>query len=376
MGDIVMATKYGDCRIDLREYIELIFSVLTQLDNIIAADEYSAIAGGSIHNVAVNNAKALKNILNTRGLQNAKHIVYISENDFLILEMYNHYNQQRPLVKQALTYDGTMRIIQSMQLIKCHKLLDKLHMSVLQLWDILHGYKSHSDDIYALLGSCGVEVCQKYLVYPLPDTCFKLDRPAYKSKVERNLAIIQMYLDGAGLRQLENAGFGIKRAAILSVLQQSGVYKGAEEGKVRHESGMWRTSSYPKYDSTAIKASKISNSKCSSSKRQRKELYKLRRNSTLTQQQIADLLGCSKAYYCNVENGRETPSEVFWNKISTLYGLETSDINEVSKISTLRNIKGKTAPEIASTNDLENNYDSNRSRYGRAALDSGYEAPI
>lgn len=363
-----MATKYGDCRLNLREYKDLILSVLLKLDNIIADAVYTSIANGAIHNIAVNDAKILTNILNTRGLKSAKHIVYIPKNDFAVLEMYNHYNQQRPLVKQALTDDGIVRIQQAMQLISCHKLLDRLHMSVLQLGHIMHGYESPADDIYALLSACGTEVCQKYVAYPLTDACTTLDRPAYKSKEERNLAIIQMYEDGAGLRQLENAGFGIKRAAILSVLQQSGVYKGAEEGKVRHHAGGWRTSGYCKYDSTANKAVKISKSKRSSSKRQRKVLYELRRNSALTQQQISDLLGCSKTYYCNVENGRETPSETFWSKVISLFGL-TAGCEDVRKVSIVKqHTKADKVTEQLDKDNVEEDCDDVLGRYERPYL--------
>lgn len=350
----------------MRECKDLIFSTLSQLDNIKEDAEYTLIANGAIHKIAVNDAKVLTNILNTRGLQNAKHIVYIPKNDFSVLEMYKRYNQQRPLLKQALTDDGIARIQQAMQLISCQKLLARLNMSVLQLWYIMHGYESPADDIYTILSSCGAGVCQQYVEYPLADACTTLDRPAYKSKAERNLAIIQMYVDGAGLRQLENTGFGIKRAAILSVLQQSGVYKGAEEGKVRHHSGDWRTSGYCKYDSTANKAIKISKSKRSSSKRQRKVLYELRRNSAFTQQQVSDLLGCSKTYYCNVENGRETPAEAFWSKIIALFGL-TADCEDVRKVSTVKQLTKaqKVTEELDKENEEEDDCDNILSRYER-----------
>ena len=363
-----MNTNYGDCRVDLREHKDLILSSLFKLDNIKEDIVYTLIADGAIHNIAVNDAKVLAKILNTRGLQNAKHIVYVPENYFVVLEMYNRYNQQRPLVKQALTDDGIARIQQATQLISCHKLLDRLHMSVLQLWSILQGYESPADDIYALLSSCGSEVCQKYVAYPLTDAYDTVDRPAYKSKAERNLAIIQMYVDGAGLRQLENAGFGIKRAAILSVLQQSGVYKGADEGKARHNSGNWRTSGYRKYDSTANKAIKISKSKRSSSKKQRKVLYELRRNSALTQQQISDLLGCSKTYYCNVENGRETPAEAFWSKLIALLGL-TTGCEDVRKVSTVKqHAKVQNVTEDLDKENAEEACDNILSRYERPYL--------
>lgn len=328
-----MSTKYRDCRVDLSEYKSIILPALSQLNNIIKYD--TSIADEALQNIAVNDVKTLKSILNTRGLQNAKHIVYIPEDHYAILETYYRYNQQRILVKQALSYDGITRIQQAVPYISVHKLLGRLHMCVIQLWNMLRGYESSADDIYALLSTCGVGICQKYVEYPLPDSYSTPDRPAYKTKDERNSAIIQMYLEGTGLRQLENAGFGIKRAAIRSVLQKSGVYKGANEGKERHQSGNWRTSGLLKYNSASSKAIKIAKSKHSTVKRRRKVLFELRSHSALTQQQIADLLGCSKSYYCNVENGRENPSEVFWSNIAELYGL-VEGYEEIRKVSTIR----------------------------------------
>lgn len=163
--------------------------------------------------------------------------------------------------------------------------------------------------------------------------------------------------------QLENAGFGIKRAAILSVLQQSGVYKGAEEGKVRHQSGEWRSNEYRKHDGTAVKADKIAKAKHSSSKKLRKILYDLRINSALTQQQIATKLGCSRAYYCNIENGMETPSEAFWGKIAVLIGLDVR-CEDIRKVSIIRQVaQTKAVAEQANTDNTEDEYSYVSSRY-------------
>jgi DNA-binding XRE family transcriptional regulator len=352
-----MATKYGDCRVDLREYKDLILSALSQLDYIIADDEYSLIAGGAIHNIAVNDAKTLTSVLNTRSLQSVKHIVYITEDEFAVLKIYSRYERQKLLIKQRLTDDGIARIQQAIVLQSCYKLLSSLHITVLQLYKILHGYESPADDIYALLNSCGAGVCQQFIEYPLLDDYATPNRPAYKTKQERNVAIAQMYLKGAGLRQIENAGFGIKRAAILSVLRQAGVYKGAEEGKERHQTGDWRTGGYRKHESTGVKSNKISRAKRSESKKRRRMLYEMRINSALTQQQIADLLGCSKAYYCNVENGLEAPSEIFWSKIGSLFRLDTGGMDDVRKVSNVRRIVNKHTPaEQVDTDDLDDKY--------------------
>jgi DNA-binding XRE family transcriptional regulator len=352
----------------MRKYKGIIWSAITRLSIILSDENSKSISNGGIHNIATEEVKILTRILNSRGLKGAKHIIYITDYDFAMLKMYSRYMQQRSLIKQCLTNDGITRTQQAVRSISCYKMLSRLHMPVLQLWDILHGYESSSDDIYALLSSCGTGICQKYVVYPLPDVYAIPDRPVYKTKQERNTVIIKMYLDGAGLRQLENAGFGIKRTAILSILQQAGVYKGAAEGKERHQSGEWRTNRYNKYDSTSNKSNKIANSKRSTSKKLRKVLYDLRCNSALTQQQIADLLGCSKAYYCNVENGRETPTEAFWNKIIALFSL-TKDYEYVSKISTVRqNTKSKRVTNQVDKDNEVNDYDNMWGKYERPFL--------
>lgn len=137
-----------------------------------------------------------------------------------------------------------------------------------------------------------------------------------------------------------------------------------EEGKVRHQSGEWISSAYRKHDGTAVKADKIAKAKHSNSKRLRKMLYDLRINSALTQQQIATKLGCSRAYYyCNVENGMETPSEVFWGKIAVLFELDVR-CEDIRKVSTIRQVaQTKTVAEQANTDNTEDEYSYVSNRY-------------
>lgn len=189
-----------------------------------------------------------------------------------------------------------------------------------------------------------------------------------------------MYLNGLGLRQLENSGFGIKKAAIRSILIKAGVYKGAVEGRLRHQSGKWHEGSFPRFDSTANKFDKIARSKLNTWKKQRKKLFELRSNASFTQQQISNLLGCSKAYYCNVENGRETPSQVFLNKIIKLFDLEPDSINEIAKVSTLRHKQAIEAEADSKTDTYEEKtdyYDGYDEHYFKSAnVNTGYQSPI
>jgi transcriptional regulator with XRE-family HTH domain len=373
-GRLLLTPVSENKRVDLSIYSNLLLSTTSRLDNLSSNSVYLSITDSSNHNIAATDSQSLNHILNARGISKAKFIVYVSTEDFKVLEKYERYNKIKPLNSQSLTIDGMVRVQQSIVLIGYHKILERLNITILQLVDIVSGYTSPADDVYALLNACGVGLYQDYLNSPLPECLPSVSRPTYISKDERNTLIILMYLNGLGLRQLENSGFGIKKAAIRSILIKAGVYKGAVEGRLRHQSGEWHEGSFPRFDSTANKFDKIARSKLNTWKKQRKKLFELRSNASFTQQQIANLLGCSKAYYCNVENGRETPSQVFLSKIIKLFDLEPDSINEIAKVSTLRHKQDSKTDTYEDKTDYYDGYDEHY--FKSANVNTGYQSPI
>ena len=76
-----------------------------------------------------------------------------------------------------------------------------------------------------------------------------------------------------------------------------------------------------------MKASKRSDGKI------RKRLFDKRMNAGMTQQEVADKIGISKAYYCMIENCKQDPTEETWCKLETLFGLESGNKNIRKKYS-------------------------------------------
>lgn len=57
----------------------------------------------------------------------------------------------------------------------------------------------------------------------------------------------------------------------------------------------------------------------------RKKLIKARKKRNLTQNNVAELLGISRSYVSQIENGKKNPSHGVSKKISTLFSLNIND---------------------------------------------------
>jgi putative transcriptional regulator len=65
----------------------------------------------------------------------------------------------------------------------------------------------------------------------------------------------------------------------------------------------------------------------------REQLFELRNKANLTQKEVADKIGISRAAYSNIENGKRNPSYKVMKKIAVLFNTSVDEIFFKAKVS-------------------------------------------
>lgn len=63
----------------------------------------------------------------------------------------------------------------------------------------------------------------------------------------------------------------------------------------------------------------------------RKGLYMFRHGLRLSQQEMADKIGCSRATYSSIETGARNGTMTFWRKFQTAFGIPDAEIGGLMK---------------------------------------------
>ena len=65
-------------------------------------------------------------------------------------------------------------------------------------------------------------------------------------------------------------------------------------------------------------------------------IKKARENAEMTQYQVADAVGVSRAYYADVERGRYTPSLKLLSRLSVLLNIDLNFLKKMTEIQVFR----------------------------------------
>ena len=63
----------------------------------------------------------------------------------------------------------------------------------------------------------------------------------------------------------------------------------------------------------------------------REKLKRARKDSGMTQQQVADALGISLRYYCHIEAGSLTGDFEIWDQLEDMFGVHQRKLREVDR---------------------------------------------
>lgn len=64
----------------------------------------------------------------------------------------------------------------------------------------------------------------------------------------------------------------------------------------------------------------------------RKRLYMLRHDLRLSQQAMANKIGCNRETYASIERGARNGSMTFWNKLQTAFNVSDAEIGGLMRI--------------------------------------------
>ena len=64
----------------------------------------------------------------------------------------------------------------------------------------------------------------------------------------------------------------------------------------------------------------------------RNGLYMFRHGKRLSQQEIADKIGCSRATYSSIETGARNGTMTFWNKLKAAFNIPDAEIGGLMKV--------------------------------------------